>query len=75
MTSSEVQADKAKKQLQSLLSQREGYVGIGIGGKEQGELMIVVYVERADSPVMEHVPSEREGFVVRTVVTGQPQMR
>jgi hypothetical protein len=55
-----------------------GVVGFGLSTYSRGELavkgsepVVVVYLEREDPQVMRHIPSEIEGFKVKTVVSGR----
>jgi hypothetical protein len=55
-----------------------GVAGFGLSTYSRGELgvkgsepVVVVYLEREDPWVMRHIPSEIEGFKVKTVVSGR----
>lgn len=61
---------KAKKSLEKLLSGEPGFVGIGVAMDSSGNYEIFVVIEAANSPVVNTIPNEWEGFTVRKKVGG-----
>ncbi|MBD2773290.1 hypothetical protein [Iningainema tapete] len=62
------QIERVKQKHEQRLLSIDGVVGVGIQRNEIGQEVIVVYLR--DAGVQKSIPSNLEGFVVKTEVTG-----
>lgn len=67
VTSSEI--ERVKQSNEQRLLDISGVTGVGIGQNASGNDVIIVYVLNADS--QQEVPTEINGFTVRTEITGE----
>lgn len=61
--------ERIKEKYEQRLFSIDGVVGVGIGTNEIGDDVIVIYLR--DETALKRVPSELEGFSVRTQISGE----
>lgn len=66
-------AQKAKRSLVKRLSGGPGFVGAGVSADASGNYELVVMVTEPTSAILRKIPSQWEGFPVRTQVGEAPR--
>lgn len=61
--------ERIKEKYEQRLFSIDGVVGVGIGTNEIGDDVIVIYLR--DETAQKRIPSELEGFSVRTQISGE----
>lgn len=71
MSRSQFNLRRARESLQARLLNQTGFLGLGAGTTDDGSTAIVVLVVAENSPVVQQVPSQWEGWPVQLRAVGK----